>query len=148
MTKLPNEDIHPLTLQDERQLDTRRAVCTRYLADDEARDAYHHDSAGKLGLLKALLDAQVFAAGQTYELECMGVILGDIFVAETRLEWVIAEDELGRGPALHMPGTSILLYPLAMIAEPVARGDEVDLPALFRATAAKIAQMAGDEGAA
>jgi hypothetical protein len=47
------------------------------------------------------------------------------------MEWVIVEDSVGRDPALRAPGTSIIVYPLTMIAKRVERGESVDVFALF-----------------
>src|SRR5262245_42526219 len=80
----------------------QRTVLERYLGDEDSRNKYR-TAAGKLGLLRALLTQNVFKATQTYELQCMGVVLGDAFVQELHMEWVVVEDENGTDPAVRLP---------------------------------------------
>src|SRR5262249_53109536 len=77
-----------------------------------ASRAKYQTAAGKLGTIRAILNGNVFKADQTYELQCLGVVLGDAFVLDLGTEWVIVEDSHGRDPAVRLPGTSILLFPL------------------------------------
>jgi hypothetical protein len=83
----------------------------------------------------------VFAATQTYELQCLGIVLGDALALHEGMEWVIVEDAYGRDPALRLPGTSVIAYPLTMISKRVERGDSVDVFALFDAVAADVERM-------
>src|SRR5258708_15100178 len=105
--------------RDLERLDKQRAVCTRYIADDKSMLNYQKGGAGKLGLIRALLDAKVFSASQTVELQCMGIIFGDALVVELGMEWIMVEDQYGRDPAVQLPGTSIIVYPLTMISKRV-----------------------------
>lgn len=122
------------------QLGKQRAVVERYLADEDSRKKYT-TPAGKLGLLRALLDQKVFKPTETYELQCMGIVLGDVFVQELGMEWVMVEDEYGRDPAVRLPGTSVMLYPLTMISKRVERGESVDVFDLFNGIAAQVDQL-------
>lgn len=54
------------------------------------------------------------------------------------MEWVIVEDEYGGDPAVRLPGTSVILFPLTMISKRVERGDKVDVFDLFNGVAAQI----------
>jgi hypothetical protein len=129
-------DVSPLSTDDRARLDAQRAVCERYLAD-ESRASYA-TAAGKLGLVRALLAAPVFGSEQTYELQCLGIVLGDAMAQEAGLEWVMISDEHGRDPALRVPGTSILLFPLTMISKRVERGEAVDVFELFDGVLAQL----------
>jgi hypothetical protein len=44
-------------------------------------------------------------------------VLGDVFVQEMKMEWVMVEDYSGRDPAVRLPGTTIILFPLTMISK-------------------------------
>ena len=43
----------------------------------------------------------------------------------------MVEDEQGRDPALRLKGTSVLLFPMTMIAKRIERGEAVDVYDLF-----------------
>ena len=64
---------------------------------------------GKLGTIRAILQAGVFNREQTYELECLGVVLGDAFVQDMGMEWIMVEEEHGRDPAVRLRETTIIL---------------------------------------
>jgi hypothetical protein len=128
------------TPEDQKRLRVQRAIVEKYLADETSRQNYQ-TAAGKLGLIRAVLGANVFRPSQTYELQCLGIVLGDAFVQELKMEWVLVEDGLGRDPAVRLPGTSIILYPLTMISKRIERGDKVDVFDLFNGVAAKVDEM-------
>ena len=89
--------------EDLAQLARQRAFIEGYLGDEPSRQKYL-TAAGKLGLLRALLEAHAFQITQTWELQCMGVVLGDAFVQELGLRWVIVEDQYGRVSRPVRPG--------------------------------------------
>ncbi len=121
------------------QLAKQRAVVERYLSS-ASREKYQ-TAAGKLGLLRALLEANKFKREQTYELQCMGVVFGDVFVQELGMEWIIVEDEHGRDPALRVPNTNIIIYPLTMISKRVEKGEAIDVFELFNGLADQIDEL-------
>ena len=134
------QTITPLTAADEERLHRQRAVVEKYLGDETSRENYQK-AAGKLGLIRALLANNVFQPNQTHELQCLGVILGDAFVQELKMEWVIVDDEYGRSPAVRVPGTTILLSPITMISKRAERGEKVDVFDIFNWAAEKIDEM-------
>ena len=134
MTELP--DLLP---EDVARLDAQRAFVERYIGDDATRDNYKKP-AGKLGMLRALLNAKGVRPDQTWELQAMGVVLGDALVQELGLRWVMVEDEYGRDPAVVVPGTSVRLFPLTMIAKRVEAGEPLDVFDLFNWTADQVEQ--------
>ena len=132
-----NQQTTELTPEDLDRLAKQRAFIEQYLGDDASREKYKA-AAGKLGLLRALLNANVFKPHQTWELQSMGVVLGDAFVQELGLRWVVVQDEYGRDPALAVPGKTVLIYPLTMISKRVEAGKVVDVFNLFNFTAEQI----------
>lgn len=126
-----------LTPEDVARLEKQRTFVQSYLADEASRVKYQ-TAAGKLGLLRALLEAKAFQPDQTWELQSMGVVLGDAFVQELGFRWIIVEDEYGRDPAIAVPGKSVLLYPLTMISKRIEKGQAVDVFDLFNWTAAQV----------
>lgn len=129
-----------LTSQDQERLKQQRAVVEKYLSKEDLETKYK-TPAGKLGTLRALLEANVFKKSQTYELQSMGIVLGDAFVQEMGFHWVIVEDEYGRDPAIKYKETSIILYPLTMISKRIENGETVDIFKMFNGTAAKVEEL-------
>ena len=127
------QTIHSLNDEDQLRLHDQRAVVEQHLAP-KFQDNYK-TSAGKLGLLRAIIEGDVFGADETYEWQCCGIVLGDVFVAELGMEWVFVEDSYGRDPALVVPGTSILLFPLTMISKRIEQGEDLDVFDLFNGIA-------------
>jgi hypothetical protein len=135
ISELTNEDIEVLAQQ--------RSLVESYLGDEESRRKYQKP-VGKLGLLRALLEKKVFSPEQTYELQSMGVVLGDAFAQELGMEWIVVEDSLDRTPALRYPNTTLILYPITMISKRVEAGEEVDVFDMFNFLAAKMDERSQD----
>jgi hypothetical protein len=136
----PEQKITALTEVDQIRLRDQRAVVERYLGDQDSKQKYK-TAAGKLGTIRAILQGGVFKPRQTYELQSLGIVLGDAFVQELGMEWVMVEDEYGRDPAVRMPGTSVILYPLTMISKRVESGEQVDVFELFNGVAAQVDEL-------
>jgi hypothetical protein len=140
MTPQPEQKITALSEADQRRLRDQRAVVEKLMADQSSRQNYQ-TAAGKLGTIRAILDAGTFKPDQTYELQCLGIVLGDAFVQDLKMEWVMVEDPQGRDPAVRLPGTSIILFPLTMISKRVERGERVDVFDLYNGVAAKVEEV-------
>ena len=133
--------VGPLTAEDQVRLEDQRAVIERCLFDEDSLQKYR-SAAGKLGTIRAIVDGGVFRRDQTYELQCLGIVLGDAFVQELAMEWVMVEDDYGRDPAVRMPGSHLILYPLTMISKRVERGEKPDVFELFNEAAARVEKLA------
>jgi hypothetical protein len=72
--------------------------------------------------LRAVLEGKVFQPSQTYELQCIGIVLGDVLASQ-----------LG-------------LFPLTMISKCIERGEEVDVFDLFNAVADDVEKLKADLG--
>jgi hypothetical protein len=136
---MADQALSPLTDADEQRLSDQRAVVTRYL-DEDGRKKFE-TAAGKLGTLRALLEANVFRSDQTYELQSMGIVLGDVFVQDMGFHWLIVEDEYGRDPAIRYAGTSVILFPLTLIAKRIEAGEKVDVFDLYNGVAARAGEL-------
>lgn len=130
---MAEQTISALTEDDHQRLDDQREVVTRYLTE-ESKPKFE-TAPGKLGTLRALLEAEVFQPDQTYELQSMGIVFGDVFVQDMGFSWVMVEDEYGRDPAIKYQDTSIILFPLTMISKRVERGEDVDVFDLYNGVA-------------
>ena len=94
-----------------------------------------------LQLLQKIVDAKALSVDQTWELQCLGIILGDVFAKQFGLRWVVVEDEYGRDPALRFLSTSNLVFPLTMISKRVEDGRPVDLHAIYEGVSDCIAEF-------
>lgn len=120
-----------LAPDDEARLAAQRAVVERYLGNDPQNLENYATPAGKLGLLRAILEARLFGPTHTYELQCMGVVFGDVFVQVLGWEWSMVTDEHGRDPCIQVPRSTVVLYPLTMISKRIEHGEAVDVFTLF-----------------
>jgi len=97
--------------------------------------------AGKLNLLNTIVSERWVEPGETAKLQSLGIALGDAFVQELGMCWVAVEDEFGRDPALELPGTSVLIFPLTMISKRIERGEEVNVLELFEGVCARVREV-------
>jgi hypothetical protein len=136
------QKITPLNEADQKRLRDQRAVIERYLGNEDSKEKYK-TAAGKLGTIRAILQGEVFKRDQKYELQCLGIVLGDVFVQDMGMEWIMVEDEYGRDPAVRMPNTTVILYPMTMISKRIERGERVDVFELYNGTAAQVEALKG-----
>jgi len=94
-----------------------------------------------LQLLQNIVDSKALSPDQTWELQSLGIVLGDIFAKQFGLRWVIVEDEYGRDPALRFSSTSNLVFPLTMISKRVEDVRTVDLHAIYEGVSDCIAEF-------
>jgi hypothetical protein len=101
----------------------------------------YQTNAGKLGVIRAVLEAKAFGPDQTFELQGLGIVLGDALANRLEMDWQMVEDEYGVSPCLVLKGTSIVLYPQTMISKRIERGEEVDVFDLFDGVVAKLEEL-------
>jgi hypothetical protein len=92
----------------------------------------------KLRLLKIILKERWIEPHETWKLQSLGITFGDILLQKLNLLWVMVEDEHGRDPALIVPGTSIIVYPLTVISKRIERGESVDIQDLYEGLCALV----------
>ena len=56
-------------------------------------------------------------------------------------EWIMVEDANGRDPAVRVPNTTIILYPMTMISKRIERGESVDVFELYNSTAEHVEHL-------
>jgi len=138
MPNSPEQTISALNDADRMLLREQRAVVEKILGDNEDSKRKYQTAAGKLGTIRAILEAGLYKPDQTHDLQCLGIVLGDAFVLDLGMEWIVVEDEYGRDAALRMPNTSIIIYPKTMISKRIERGEEVDVFDLYNYTAEQV----------
>lgn len=125
------------------RLAEQEATTLRLLRSRYPEATLEHDESD-LQWLQRLADEKALRPDQTYELQCLGVALGQVFAARTPLKWVVVEDEFGRDLALQYPKTSVIVFPMTMISKRVEDGRDVDVVPLYRTVAAQVEKMKDD----
>jgi hypothetical protein len=115
-----------LSPQDSERLDQQRAVIAA-VAKQRYGTATLSKTKRDLPISQRLIDDGVFKKSQTYELQCLGVVFGDVLASELPLRWVMITDEYGTDPTLRYKGTSININALTMISKRVENNEPVDL---------------------
>ncbi|MDX8353179.1 DUF3806 domain-containing protein [Cognatiyoonia sp. IB215182] len=138
-----DQRVSQLSQQDKDHLDAQRAIVSKYVADSSLER--FETAAGKLGTLRALLDANTFSKEQTYELQSMGVVLGDALCIQLGMEWAVVEDDYGRDPAVRYRGTSVIVFPQTMISKRIEDDVDVDIFDLFNWTVDKVNELIEEE---
>jgi hypothetical protein len=86
----------------------------------------------ELSDLQHLLDQRKISSDQTYDLQCLGVALGDIMCRYQLFSWAVIDDEYGRDPTLRWAKSQFHVNALTMISKRVEREDEIDLQEMVR----------------
>lgn len=97
---------------------------------------------GKLDVLGAILENGWVRPEETDKLQAMGIAFGDAVAQKLMLDWVTVDDQYGRTPALNWPGTSIVSFPVTMIAKRVEEGEEIDIHGFFDGICKMLTDMA------
>lgn len=92
-------------------------------------------------MLDSIVRANWIERTEKFKLQCLGITLGDAFVQELGMQWVAVEDEHGRDPAVELPGTTIVAFPLTMLSKRIEEGEEVDVRAVFSGICAKVREI-------
>lgn len=135
---------YPIEASDLKRLDRQRSEITRLLSPEDLAGSYS-TAMGKLATLKIILETGVFGPNHTHELQCLGVILGDVFVQELNFRWIMVSDELGITPAITHNNNELTFFPLTMISKRIERGETVDITALYKQLSGKIKQLISEQ---
>jgi hypothetical protein len=92
-----------------------------------------------LPVLQRLIDERVFNKAQTYELQCLGVALGDVLASELPLRWVMVTDEFGTDPTLRFKQMTLQVNALTIISKRIERDEQVSVQWLLDQTREQLA---------
>ncbi|BFM07079.1 DUF3806 domain-containing protein [Halioxenophilus aromaticivorans] len=84
-----------------------------------------------LEALQRIIHKGLIKQDQSYQLQSLGVVLGDLFVKELGLEWRIYEDEKGRSRATCAPNTQECLFPITMLSRRMEVGLMPDVNKIY-----------------
>jgi hypothetical protein len=136
---MPDQELLPPDLD---RLAAQRAVVAR--AAQTRYGVLLPGGRADLPILQRLIDDHVFRPDETYELQSLGIVLGQALAHDSGLAWVTVRDEYGEDPALRYRNTSILVYPLTMISKRIEEGREVDVEGLYTTTLTRIGELAAE----
>jgi len=130
-------EILPLGELDRRKLEKQRSVVVE-LARRHVGSPTRGGSMDDLRVLQELLDRRVVGRDQVYELQAMGVALGDVMASNLGLHWVVVEDRYGRSRALAGGDGNDVAFPITMISKRVAAGIPVKVHELYESIASSL----------
>ncbi|MBN1265808.1 MAG: DUF3806 domain-containing protein [Anaerolineales bacterium] len=134
------QQIYDLTAEDWQRIEEQESLVLDLLNSNYGEVAFEHGP-GDLEYIQRILDDSLLDPDQTYELQSLGIVFGQVLASQTGFEWIIVDDEYGRDPALILEDTSILLFPLTMISKRVEQGEEVDVLALYNRTLEQVEEL-------
>lgn len=88
-------------------------------------------SKSDLDHLQRLIDDDLVTAKHLLEAQCIGVVLGNLFVAKSSMRWRRVVNEFGDMIALHSDVICVTLYSLTMILKRLEGGSRINLSALY-----------------
>lgn len=121
----------PLQPEEQSYLQAQRGWLKAHFPDE--REARYATVEGKIDLLDRILKNGWANPEDRRQLQALGAGLGDALVQELGMEWVTVQDEQGRDPAIHWPGTSVVCFPMTMISSRVEDGQSVDAASFYAA---------------
>jgi hypothetical protein len=111
-----SDGVRPLSERDSVWLQRAEAHILRWLRDRYGNVSLKHSEAD-LQLAQRLLDDKAVRRKNTLELQCLGVILGNVFAANTSMQWARVNNEFGDMIALYSDAIEFTLYPPTMISK-------------------------------
>jgi hypothetical protein len=85
-----------------------------------------------LEVLQEILDAGVVDDDERFELQSLGVALGDVMERQLGFSWVVYRDDRGESRALRLDETDLVVFPITMISKRVERGVPFRIDELYQ----------------
>jgi hypothetical protein len=126
-----NDEVHPPSKEQSDWLEQAEAHILHLLRHNYGNVALNHSEAD-LQLAQRLIDEKEVGPSDTLELQCLGVMLGNVFATNTSMQWAEVSNEFGTMLAIHSEQIGFTLYPLTMISKRVEEGRDLDLLGLYR----------------
>jgi len=93
---------------------------------------------GDLRDLQRLIDDRVVTAADVLGAQCIGVVLGNVFVEQLSMQWKRVANSFGDMISLHDDASGFTYYPLTMVSQRLEDGRNVDLLGIYRDLAATL----------
>ena len=127
---MPQNVISP-SAEDLKRIADQVADALKIARDNFGDVAFTHTETD-LTIIQRILDNRILDEKQTYEMQCLGLVFGDVLARKTDLHWVTVVDAYGRDPALQFRDTGLILFPLTMISKRIGDGQRVEVADLLR----------------
>lgn len=137
--------VESLDARDRRRLEQQRGVVGT-AASRHVGSPLRGGDLGDLRILQELVDQRVFAVDQVYELQALGVVLGDVMAEQFGLSWVVVDDRYGRTRALQYGDLDDVFFPVTMISRRYEKNIPVDVDELYRKMEAEVAKLSRRRG--
>jgi hypothetical protein len=132
--------VQPLAAGDRRKLERQRGIVD-VLARRRVGTPRRGGAIGDLRLLQSLVDDRVLSTDQSYELQALGVVLGDVMAEQLDLSWVVVDDQYGRTRALQYGSHEDVFFPVTMISRRYEKNIPVDVDELYRKVESDVARL-------
>lgn len=86
---------------------------------------------GDLRLLARILEEGLVNQTEKQKLQAMGVVLGDVFANELKMQWQVYRDADGKSRAVCLPEAQQCLFPVTMISKRMEVGVKPDVYELY-----------------
>lgn len=129
--------IEAIAASDIAKSDRQRSIVAQ-LAKENFGNVRLQGNVSDLDYLQKIVERGLIDKSDTYDLQALGVILGDVMVRNLGLTWVVVEDRYGRSRALRLGDSDNLFFPVTMISRRVQAKLPVDVHQLYQETADKV----------
>ena len=106
-----------------------RIASTLEIKEDDIDNC--HETDATLSKIQQLLDKKKYTPEQTYELQSLGLALGDYLqYKDEHLHWAVVRDGYGRDLCLQHKSTALTVFPMTMLSKRIEDGEEVVVKSL------------------
>lgn len=115
-------------------MDQNQSAQQRQYVDELARLNFGRPVRGDksdIRLLQRIINEELIPKDEAENLQAMGPVLGDVYVAEHGLEWRTYVDERGRSRAVCVGQSTNCIFPITMLSRRVAAGLKPDVEMVF-----------------
>lgn len=123
-------------------IDTINQIIAKILNINEDEIDAFHSSDKTICLIQQMLDDKIFTAENTYELQSLGIALGDyIQYKHSDFHWGVVRDEYGRDFCLQFKTFAITVFPMTMISKRIEDGELVNVAELANGLVDKVIEL-------
>lgn len=116
-------------IEDLRWVDEGYLQRQREMIDEMARFEFGQRIRGDIGDIRTInriLEKGLIGVTEKQKLQALGVVLGDVYVNELKMQWRVYQDHEGKSRAVCLPKTQHCLFPITMISRRIEAGASLD----------------------
>ncbi len=133
-------EFHKLSREQEAQLVEQRTLVLSAVRSRASTREFTRTT-NDLPVLQRLIDDRAFDKTQTFELQALGVVFGDVLATELGLHWESVTDEYGTDPVLRLGTSQVQVAALTMISKRVEDDRQIDLVDLVERVRVTLKEM-------